>query len=68
MKIVTNVLENIVNIQIFPIIGLIVFLLFFVVMIYRVMRIDKDEIEENSRLPLTDDDIDESQTTNHRPN
>lgn len=68
MKIVTNVLENIANIQIFPIIGLIVFLLFFVVMIYRVIRIDKSEIDKNSRLPLTDDDIDESQTTNHRPN
>lgn len=65
MKIVTNVLESIVNVQIFPIIGLLIFLLFFVVMIYRVMRIDKSEIEEMSRLPL-DDDRSESFTTNHQ--
>ncbi len=54
MKIVTNVLESIVNVQIFPIIGLVIFLLFFVIMIYRVMRIDKTEVDEMSRLPLAD--------------
>ncbi|MBZ0242066.1 MAG: hypothetical protein K8F24_02515 [Bacteroidales bacterium] len=66
MKIVTNVLESIVNIQIFPIIGLFIFLLFFVVMIYRVMRFDKSEIEEISRLPLDKDDSSDSFTTNHQ--
>lgn len=66
MKIVTNALESIVNIQIYPIIGLVIFLLFFVIMIYRVMRIDKSEIDEISRLPLANDDTDESSSTNYQ--
>lgn len=66
MKIVTNVLESIVNVQIYPIIGLLIFLLFFVVMIYRVIRFDKSEIDEISRLPLDKDDRSESFTTNHQ--
>ncbi|MDY0075807.1 MAG: hypothetical protein RBR87_00910 [Bacteroidales bacterium] len=66
MKIVTNVLESIVNIQIFPIIGLIIFLLFFIVMIYRVMLFDKKEIDEISRLPLDKDDSNEFFTSNNQ--
>ena len=66
MKIVTNVLESIVNIQIFPIIGLVIFLLFFIVMIYRVMLFDKNEIDEISRLPLDKDDSNELFTSNNQ--
>lgn len=67
MKIVTNALESIVNIQIFPIIGLVIFLVFFIVMIYRVMRIDKAEVEELSRMPLAESDENyESVTTKYQ--
>ncbi|MCK9452778.1 MAG: hypothetical protein M0Q90_13880 [Bacteroidales bacterium] len=66
MKIVTNVLESIVNIQIFPIIGLVIFLLFFIVMIYRVMLFDKNEIDEISRLPLDKDDSNEFFNSNNQ--
>ncbi|MBU1581066.1 MAG: CcoQ/FixQ family Cbb3-type cytochrome c oxidase assembly chaperone [Bacteroidetes bacterium] len=66
MKIVTNALENIANIQIFPIIGLIIFLGFFIIMIYRVMQLDPKEVDEISRLPLEDDEIYEHNSTNHQ--
>lgn len=55
MKIVTNALENIANIQIFPIIGLLIFLVFFIIMIYRVVKMDWKEVDEISRLPLEKD-------------
>lgn len=55
MKIVTNALESIANIQVFPIIGLMIFLVFFIIMIYRVVKMDRNEVDEISRLPLEED-------------
>ena len=55
MKIVTNALESIANIQIFPIIGLMIFLVFFIIMIYRVVKMDRNEVDEISRLPLEEE-------------
>ncbi len=55
MKIVTNALESIANIQVFPIIGLMIFLVFFIIMIYRVVKMDRNEVDEISRLPLEEE-------------
>lgn len=52
MKIVTKSFENIADIQIFPIIGLIIFLIMFVVLLHRVLKLTKFEVNEYSQLPL----------------
>ena len=54
MKIVTNVLEGIADIQIYPIISLILFFTMFVVLIVHVVRITKNQVEEFGNLPLDD--------------
>jgi hypothetical protein len=56
MKIVTNVLENIAQIQWFPIIGLIIFLPLFVFLVLHVIRMNKQEAESFSRMPLEESD------------
>lgn len=55
MKIVTKVLEGVADIQIFPIIGLIIFFTLFVALIIHVARMSREEVEEYSHLPLEDD-------------
>lgn len=55
MKIVTKVLEGVADIQIFPIIGLIIFFTLFVALIIHVARMSREEVEEYSQLPLEDD-------------
>ncbi|PKP52705.1 MAG: CcoQ/FixQ family Cbb3-type cytochrome c oxidase assembly chaperone [Bacteroidetes bacterium HGW-Bacteroidetes-1] len=54
MKIVTKTLEGIADIQFFPIIGLIIFFIMFVVLLYYVAQLSKNQIDEFSRLPLDD--------------
>lgn len=56
MKIVTKTLEGIADIQIYPIIGLLIFFSFFVLLIIHVIRISSQEIEEYSNLPLDEND------------
>lgn len=56
MRIITNTLESIAQIQWFPIIGLLIFFLFFSILLIRVFRMKKSEVEAISRLPLEDDD------------
>lgn len=55
MKIVTKVLEGVADIQIFPIIGLIIFLALFVALVIHVARMSREEIDEYSHLPLDED-------------
>jgi len=52
MKIVTKTLEGIADIQIFPIIGLIIFFIMFVALLFFVSRLTKNQIDEFSHLPL----------------
>lgn len=52
MKIVTKVLEGIADIQLFPIIGLIIFFTFFVILIIQVARLSRQQVDEYSHLPL----------------
>ncbi len=56
MKIIANTLENIAGIEWYPIIGLFIFLIFFIVLIIRVMYLGQDEVQELSQLPLDRND------------
>jgi len=55
MKIVMNALEKIDGIEIYPIISLIIFFSFFLLVGYLVIKTDKNHIEEMSNLPLDSD-------------
>jgi cytochrome c oxidase cbb3-type subunit IV len=57
MRIVINTLESIANVQWFPIVGLILLFGVFVLLIIRVIKMNKSEVDEISRLPLEDDDF-----------
>ena len=46
MKIVSNLLENIEGIQIYYIIGLLIFVLLFIVILIRTMRMPNEEIDK----------------------
>jgi len=52
MKIVTNILEQIAGVEIFPIISLLIFFIFFIIVGYLVISADKEYIEEMKNLPL----------------
>ncbi|GAB1418629.1 hypothetical protein MASR2M12_13940 [Bacteroidales bacterium] len=54
MKIVTNTLENIAGVGIYPVIGLLLFFTLFIVLFVFVMKLSKQDVEEYGRLPLGD--------------
>lgn len=56
MKIVTNTLESIAQVQWFPIIGLIIFLILFVFLVIKVIKMEKNEVDILSRMPLEEGD------------
>ncbi|NQU35393.1 MAG: cbb3-type cytochrome c oxidase subunit 3 [Bacteroidetes bacterium] len=64
MKIVINQLEQISGVEIYPIIGLLIFFTFFVLVVYMVVKTDKQEIEEYSNMPL--DGNDDLHSDNHQ--
>ncbi len=49
-----NILTSIEGITVFPIISLVIFVLFFSVVIYRVVRIPNEEIKKIEKIPLDD--------------
>jgi cytochrome c oxidase cbb3-type subunit 4 len=51
MKIVSQYLESIAGIEIFPVVSFIIFFLFFLVVTWYVIRLDKNYIEEMANLP-----------------
>ncbi|HMM12011.1 MAG TPA: cbb3-type cytochrome c oxidase subunit 3 [Bacteroidales bacterium] len=55
MKIVTKIFEGIADIQMFPIIGLFIFLTVFIVLIIQVSRMSRQQVDEYSHLPLDND-------------
>lgn len=59
MKIVSNLLENIEGIQIYYIIGLVIFFTLFVVIFIRTMRRSDNEMEEIKNSILNDNDSEE---------
>lgn len=52
MKIVINQLEQIAGVEIYPIISMLIFFTFFVLVTYMVIKTDKAEIDELSNMPL----------------
>lgn len=59
LKFVKHNLEQIDNVEVYPIFSLLVFFIFFVVLFYKVFRANKDFIAEMKDLPL-----DNNQETN----
>jgi len=54
MKIISNALEQIGGIEIYPIISLVIFFIVFGVTVYLVLTSDKSYIEEMKNMPLDD--------------
>jgi len=55
MKIVSHTLEQIAGVEIYPIISLLLFFIFFIVVGYMVLSADKEHMEEMKNLPLDKD-------------
>ncbi len=60
MKIVSNLLENIEGIQIYYIIGLLIFVTLFIVITIRTLRMPKNEAERIKQSILNDNETDDS--------
>ena len=60
MKIVMNTLERIQGVEIYPIITLLIFFTFFIVMAYFVFNLDKGYINDMKNMPLEEDENDSS--------
>jgi len=63
MKIISNLLENIEGIRIYYIIGLLIFVVLFIVIFIRTMRIPNKEMEQIKNSILNDNDSQESITS-----
>ena len=60
MKIVINQLEQIAGVEIYPIISMLIFFVFFILVGYMVIKTDKKEIEELSNMPLDGNNNDQT--------
>jgi hypothetical protein len=65
MKIIATALEGIAGIEWYPIIGLFIFLIFFIILVIRVMNLNQDEESEYSQLPLDSSDNFMKEHKNH---
>lgn len=52
LKFIRNHADKIENINIFPMIGLMIFVLFFILMLVYVKKMSRDDLKELSNLPL----------------
>ena len=59
MKIVSNLLENIQGIQIYYIVGLLIFVILFVVISIRTIRMPKKEVEKIKNSIINDDETED---------
>ncbi len=59
MKLVSNLLENIAGIQIFYVVGLLIFFVLFLVIVVRTLRRPAKEMNEIKESILTDNDSEE---------
>lgn len=55
LKYIRQYAETISGIEIYPMISLLIFVLFFIAVLYYVKKMDKKYVEEVSHLPLEDD-------------
>ena len=60
MKIVSNLLEDIQGIQIYYIVGLLIFVILFVVISIRTIRMPKKEVEKIKKSILNDNETDDN--------
>jgi len=58
MKIISNLLEDIEGIQIYYIVGLLIFVTLFIVILVRTIRMPKKEVEEIKNSILNDNEVD----------
>lgn len=56
---IRNVLERIGNIEIWPVVSLIIFFVFFVLVLIRVFTTDKKHIDKMKEMPLEDNEKEE---------
>jgi len=56
MKLVRHYLESIAGVEIYPIISFLIFFIFFVVVTWYVIRLDKGYIDELTHYPIDDED------------
>lgn len=59
LRFIKHNLTGIVGVEIFPMISLLIFVLFFAIVITRVVRMSKAEVSELSDIPLNDDSIED---------
>lgn len=64
MKIVSNVLENIEGIQVFYIIGLLIFFVLFLIILVRTLRMPNKEMEKIKNSILKDNESEDIITSN----
>ena len=65
-KFVKQYAESIEGVNIYPMISLVIFFLFFVALLYYVKKMDKARVKEISRIPLDkDDQLQETFTQNN---
>lgn len=61
MKILTQFIENVAGIEIFPLISFVIFFVFFLGVTFYVLKLDKKFVEEVAAYPLIPDRIEESE-------
>ncbi len=60
MKIVIDALERIQGVEIYPIISLLIFFTFFVIMTYFVFNLDKGYVDKMKNMPFEEDEDDQN--------
>jgi len=55
LRYIKHNLSEIIGIEIYPIISLLIFVLFFTIVIWRTLRISKAEVNDFSNIPLDED-------------
>lgn len=55
MRLARSVLENIAGLEVYAIIGILIFFTFFISLVIWVIRMRKQKVEEYSRMPLASD-------------
>lgn len=63
-KFIKQYAETMDRVDIYPIISLLIFFVFFIVVLYYVKKMDASKVNDISKLPLENDD-EYSETTNH---
>lgn len=56
MRLIIHYLESIEGVEIYPIIGLIIFFTFFTVILVHTLKIDKASIDKYKKIPLENED------------